>query len=187
MEPRFWTCHWQFRYWRTDVNRENQPIRGSGGNRYTSRGIRGGCGHSAYIVSMSAGHLYLGGRMCVSRIVSRAEAVRIRGTDQLYPADEWLIDDTPEGGTPLHLLRRLAPDVTREIVCIMADGDERGLFFMDDDNLDVQATRGVRELTAASAELLDRIIAITDAMPRDGQLLTVTSAMLGATAAQRPA
>lgn len=178
MEPRFWTCHWQFRYWRPDVNSEGQPIRGSGGNRYTTRGIRGGCGHRAYIVSLSNGQLYLGGRMTVSRIVSRDEAVLIRGTDMLYPADEWLIDDTAEGGTLLHLNRRLAPEVTRQIVCIMADGDERGLFFVDDDNLDVQATRGVRELTAESTDLLDRIIAITDAMPRTGRLLTVTEAML---------
>jgi hypothetical protein len=178
MEPRFWTCHWQFRYWQPEVNTEGQPIRGSGGNRYTTRGIRGGCGHRAYIVSLSDGHLYLGGRMCVSRIVSRDEAVQIRGTDQLYPADEWLIDDTPEGGTPLHLNRRLAPEVTRQIVCIMADGDERGLFFVDDEHLDVQATRGVRELTADSAELLDRIIALTDAMTRTGRLLTVTDPML---------
>ena len=65
MEPRFWTCHWQFRYWRPDVNSEGQPIRGSGGNRYTTRGIRGGRGDRAYIVSLSDGQLYLGGRMTV--------------------------------------------------------------------------------------------------------------------------
>lgn len=177
---RFWACHWQFRYWRPDINREGQPIRGSGGNRYTSRGIVGGRGHSAYIVSIHDGQLYLGGRMTVSRIVSRDEAVRIRGTDQLYPADEWLIDDTAEGGTLLHLRRRLAPAVTRQIRCIMASGEERGLCFVSDAHLDKQATRGVRELTIESAELLDRIIAVTDAMPRTGELVTVTDEMLGA-------
>ncbi|MGL4553489.1 MAG: hypothetical protein ACRC33_20170 [Gemmataceae bacterium] len=139
---RFWTCHWQFRYWRSDVNGEGQPVRSSGGSRYSTRGIRGGEGHKAYIVSLSDGQHYLGGRMTVSRIVSREEAVRIRGTDQLYPSDEWLIDDTPTGGTPLHLRRRLAPAVTRRIRCIMSDGEERGLFFVSETHLDVQATRG---------------------------------------------
>jgi hypothetical protein len=177
MEPRFWTCHWRFQYWRLEVNHEGEPIRGSGGNLYTSRGVRGGCGHRAYIVSINDGQLYFGGRMCVSRIVSRDEAVRIRGTDQLYPADEWLIDDTPKGGTPLHLRRRLAPDLTRQIMCLMADGDERGLCMVGD-NLDPQATRGVRQLTADSAEWLDHILAITDAMPSPRRLLTVTAAML---------
>ncbi len=176
---RFWATHWQFRYWRSDVNREGEPIRGSGGNRYLSRGIRGGDGHKAFIVSLHDGQLYVGGRMTVSRIVSRDQACRVLRNDQLYGAREWLIDDTPEGGTRLHLQRRLAPEVSRQIVCIMAGGGERGLFFVDDANLDVQATRGVRELTRGSAALLDRIIALTDAMPDTGDILTVTPEMLG--------
>jgi HNH endonuclease len=175
---RFWTCHWQFRYWRPDVNNEGGCLRSSGGNLYSKRGIRGGDSHKAYIVSLSDGQLYLGGRMTVSRIVSRDEAVRIRGSDRLFPADEWLIDDTPAGGTPLHLHRRLDPAVTRQVRCIMADGEVRGLFFVSDTHLDVQATRGVRELVAESAELLDRIISITDAMPRTEELVTVSEAMI---------
>jgi hypothetical protein len=174
---RFFTCHWQSRYWRPDCNTPDVPIRAAGSNKFTERGACGGLGHLLYIVSLADGQLYLGGRMRVSRIVSRAEAVRITGSDRLYDASEWVIDD--EGGTPLHLRRRLAPEATRQILCIMASGEERGLFFVDDDNLDVQATRGVRELTAGSARLFDRVIAVTDAMPRDGRLLTVTSAMLG--------
>ncbi len=175
---RFFTCHWQNKYWNPDCNSEGKPIRSSGGNRYTSRGIAGGRGHKAYIVSMLDGQLYLGGRMTVSRIVSREEAVRIRGNDRLYPADEWLIDDTLEGGTSLHLRRRLAPKVAQQIRCILASGEERGLFFVSDTHLDVQATRGVRELTAESAEFLDRIITLTDAMPPDEKLVTVTDEML---------
>jgi hypothetical protein len=97
----------------------------------------------------------------------------------LYDADEWVIDED-RSGTPLHLHRRLAPEVTRQIRCIMADGSERGLLFVDQDTLDVQATRGVRQLAPESAGLLDRIIAVTEAMPRTGRLITVTEAMLSA-------
>lgn len=174
---RYWTCHWQFRLWRDDINREFELIDGSGSNKFRERGVTPG--DFVYIVSLSDGHLYLGGRMPVKRIVSRVEAVRILGTENLYDADEWVIDED-RSGTPLHLHRRLAPEVTRQIQCIMADGSERGLFFVDEDNLDVQATRGVRQLTPESAELFDRIIAVTDAMPRAGRLITVTSSMLSA-------
>lgn len=173
---RFFTCHWQNRYWNTDSNPEGAPLRASGSNRFTQRGARAGKGHVVYVITLSAGQLYLGGRMRVSQIVSREEAVRITGSDRLYPAAEWVIDD--EGGTPLHLHRRLAPAVTRRLRCIMANGDLRGLCFVDDDNLDVQATRGVRELTESTAKFLDQIISLTDAMQNNGEVLTVTPEML---------
>jgi hypothetical protein len=172
----FFTCHWQHRYWVTDVNPEGEPLRAAGSNLFTQRGACGGQGHVVYVISLSAGQLYLGGRMCVSQIVSRDEAVDITGNDNLYDASEWVIDD--DGGTPLHLHRRLAPEVTRRITCIMASGATQGLCFVDANNLDVQATRGVRRLTQESAELLERIIAVTDAMPNEGELLTVTQEML---------
>jgi hypothetical protein len=62
----------------------------------------------------------------------------------------------------------------------MASGEERGLCLVSDTHLDTQATRGVRELTAESAELLGRLIALSDAMPRAGGLVPVTNEMLGA-------
>jgi hypothetical protein len=172
----FFTCHWQKRYWVTEANPEGEPLRAAGSNVFTQRGACGGQRHIVYVITLSDGQLYLGGRMGVSRIVSRDEAVRITESDNLYDASEWVIDDM--GGTPLHLHRRLAPSLTHRIECIMASGAIQGLFFDDPDNLNVQATRGVRRLTPASAELLDRIIAVTDAMPNDGELLTVTPAML---------
>lgn len=172
---RYWTCHWQFRLWRDDVNTEFEPIDGCGSSKFGERGVA--LGDSLYIVSLSDGHLYLGGRMPVKRIVPRAEAVRILRSDTLYDADEWVIDED-KSGTPLHL--HLASEVTRQIAWIMADGSERGLRFVDERNLDVQATRGVRQLTPESAELLDRIIAATDALPRSGRLITVTESMLKA-------
>ena len=172
----FFTCHWQNRYWITEVNPEGEPLRAAGSNLFTQRGVCGGQGHVVYVITLSEGQLYLGGRMRVSRIVARDEAVGITGSDDLYDATEWVIDDA--GGSPLHLHRRLAPTVTRRITCIMASGAEQSLFFVDQANLDVQATRGVRRLTPASAALLDRIITVTDAMPNDGKLLTVTPKMI---------
>ena len=96
---RFWTCHWQFRYWRPDINQEGRPVCSSGSNSFRKRGVS--VGDSVYIVSLSAGQLYLGGRMVVQRIASRAEAVRLWNNDNLYDAEEWIVD-SKESGTLLH-------------------------------------------------------------------------------------
>jgi hypothetical protein len=171
----YWTCHWQFRLWRDDINTEFDLIDGSGSNVFRKRGVAPG--DMVYVISLSEGLLYLGGRMPVKRIVSRAQAVRILGSNTLYEADEWVVDED-RTGTPLHLHRRLAPAVTKQLQWILADGSERGLCFVDRTHLDGQATRGIRRLTPESAELLDQIIAVTDTMPRDGRLITVTESMI---------
>ena len=104
---RFFTCHWRSSLWRPDVNPE-EPIRPAGSSKFTERGVVGGRGHAVYIVSVTDGQFYLGGRMCVSRVVSRGEAVRFTGNHALYDADEWVIDETRNGGTRMHLRRRCA-------------------------------------------------------------------------------
>jgi hypothetical protein len=143
---RFFTCHWRNCYWKDDHNPAWRPLRSAGSNTFTARGVQPGKGHSVYVITIRDGHLYLGGRMCVSRLVSRSQAVQITGSNRLYDASEWIIDDTPEGGTPLHLYRRLAPAVTHRIVYLRSGG-EQGLCFLEDGvNLDGQATRGVVEL-----------------------------------------
>ena len=52
--------------------------------------------------------------------------------------------------------------------------------------MDNQATRGVRELTPESAAMLDRIIKVTDPLPNEGQLLTVTEELLRTGQMQEP-
>jgi hypothetical protein len=138
---RFWMCHWQNCTWRDDVNTEYRPIRGSLGNSFQKRNVS--AGDVAYVISLAEGHLLLGGRMTVSRIVSRNEAVRIFGDDNLYPAEE-----------------------------------SKALCFASATRLNAQTTRRLRELTPESAALLERIIVVTDELPRSRQLITVTEEML---------
>jgi len=114
--------------------------------------------------------------MLVKRIVSRPEAIRLLNTDNLYDAEEWVVD--PERtGTLLHLHRRLSPTVTRQLRFVSKAGP-RPPCFVSDSELDNQATRGLRELTAESAALLDRVIEATDRLPRSDQLLTVTEGLI---------
>lgn len=172
---RFWTFHWQFRLWRDDINTEFEPVCSSGSNSFTKRGVS--VGDTVYVVSLGGGQLYLGGRMIVKRIVSRPEAVRLWNNDDLYDAEEWVVDPE-ESGTPLHLHRRLAPTLTKRLRFVSKSGPKEPCF-VSDAELDNQATRGVRELTPESAALLDRIIEATDRLPRTGQVVMVTDELLG--------
>jgi len=172
---RFWTCHWQNRTWCDEVNGpEYRPVRGSLSNSFQRHGVS--VGDVAYVISLIGGQLFLGGRMTVSRIVSREEALRIYGNDDLYPAKECIIDD--RGGSPLNFHRCLAPAVSRQLQFLSPKGQAKGLCFVSNTHLDTQATRGMRQLTSESAVLLDRIIEITDRLPRSGQLITVSNEML---------
>jgi hypothetical protein len=177
---RFWTCHWQFRSWRDEINKESEPVRSSGSKSFRKRGVS--VGDTVYVVSLAGGQLYLGGCMTVKRIVSRPEAVRLWDNDNLYEADEWVVDPE-ETGTPLNLHRRLAPALTKRLRFKSKTGPKEPCF-VSETELDNQATRGVRELTPESAALLDRIIAFTDRLPRSGQVVTVTDELL---AGGRPA
>ena len=171
---KFWTCHWQFRYWRPDVNGEGQPVRTSGSNRFHERGVSSG--DTVYVVSLGGGQLYLGGRMIVDRVISRDELVRITGRDGFYDASEWVVG-VEGSGTILDLHRRLDPAITKRLRFESKAGPKEP-FFVNDTDLDNQATRGVRELTRGSAVLLDRVIAATEQLPKSGQVLTVTDDLL---------
>lgn len=172
---RYWTFHWQKGSWRTKVNREGPPVRSSGSNMFKKRGVSPG--HVVYVITLADGLLYMGGRMTVERIVSRAEAVRILGNPRLYPAKEWVIG-SEVSGTPLNLHRRLSPALSKRLRFRSPDGKTRGLYFVEDDRLYSQATRGLQELTPESASLLDQILQATDPMGIPDEFLTVTEELL---------
>src|ERR1035438_2226878 len=172
---RFWTSHWQYRLWRTEVNPAFVPLRCSGSNHYRQRGVS--VGDVVYILSIHNGQLYLGGRLPVAKIVSRAQAIRLGGSQNLYDADEWVI--APQGGgTRLHLYRRLEPALSKRLLFASGDGKPKELAFVSASVLDGQTTRNVRELTRESAALLDQIIYATDSLPHTSDPLIVTEAWL---------
>lgn len=139
------TCHWQFKYWIPAHNPPGVPIAAAGSNKFLDRGVKPG--HVLYMVSLSNGLLYLGGRMTVDRIVSRAAAVRILGNEDLYEdADEWALG-SPSAGTPLVLDRLLDPNVTALLRFISPSGEVKHPSLKGPGKLDNQATRSVREVT----------------------------------------
>jgi len=152
-----YTCHWQFKYWKPAHNPPGVPIIAAGSNKFVERGVKPGC--RLYIVSLKGGLLYLGGRMTVDRVVSRSAAIRILGNDNLYDeAEEWALG-IASAGTPLVLDRVLDPEVTAQLRFRSPSGEIKSPFFKSAGILDNQATRGVREVTEQSAQLLEEIIA----------------------------
>lgn len=168
--PRYWTSHWQNKFWVDEVNPEFEPLSCAGSSLFRARGVR--AGDVLYVISLSAGQLLLGGRMTVRDIVTRAEAIRLTKNDQLYEDAKWWALGNPEQGSPLVLRRALHADVSRQLRFVVAKGPPQGLCFVAPAKLDVQTTRGVRRLTPESARLLDRVIAATDLLaPRKSKLV----------------
>ncbi|MBI2375648.1 MAG: HNH endonuclease [Deltaproteobacteria bacterium] len=95
----------------------------------------------------------------------------------MFDATDWIIAEEASG-TPLDLRRQLDPEVTRKLSFISGGGTKPLFFVEGTDRLDVQATRGVRELTPTSARFLDEIIELTDGRPPSDHLLNVNSQML---------
>jgi hypothetical protein len=169
---RYFTFHWQQRSWRPDVNKEGRWLGSSGSNVFLQRGVSRG--DIVYIVSLIDGYLYLGSRLTVSKIVTRPQAVRIIGSRKLYNAKDWIIGE--DGATtPLNLKRRLAAEVTRKL----KHKNGKGFYFKRGaQRLDGQATRGLQEIDAPSAKLLDHIIEITDRHPQKKAAVTVSSRLV---------
>lgn len=161
---RYWTSYWRERNWAANV--EYEPVVASGSDSFRERGVS--VGDAMYIVSQHSGQLLLGGRMTVGRIVSRDQAVRIRKNNDLYDASEWAIGEQGSG-TPLDQHRQLAPEITRQLRFISGTSAmTKALLLVNDRDLDRQTIRGVRELTAESASLLDEIIEMKVLLRSDG-------------------
>jgi 5-methylcytosine-specific restriction endonuclease McrA len=172
---RYWTFHWQNRSWRGDVHVEGSRLRISGSNKFRDRGVS--VGDSVYVITLVDGRLFLGGRMTVGRIVSRASAEKLLGTSNLWDAAEWIIGSEEEG-TPLNLHRQLEPSLTKRLRFRSPDGKTRSLYFESDHRLYGQATRGLQELTEESAMLLERILHVTDLIGIPEEVMTVTEELL---------
>jgi hypothetical protein len=135
-----------------------------------------------YIVSIRDGQLQVGSRLEVEKIVSRASAIRIAKSPNLFEAQEWVIGKK-RSSSRLHLHRQLSPELARHLRFKSA-GKSIPLLFADETKLDVQTTRGIRELTLTSAMLLDLIIERTEKIS-SGDTLAITEEVLWAEHFQR--
>ncbi|MFA6233831.1 MAG: DUF3883 domain-containing protein [Bacteroidota bacterium] len=131
------------------------PVNHTAGSDFSKRGITDG--DTVYIVNVFHGQLVLIGRMVVEgKILNFNQAKKKLGPD-IWQADEHLI--AREGsGTPMFFTRGVDAETVEALRCISARGDEVPLKFEKPEVLDRQTLRAVRELTPASAALLDEVL-----------------------------
>ena len=172
---RFWTCHWQNRFWHDDVNAEYKTVRSSGSNSFRKRGVS--VGDMAFIISLADGQLLLGGRMTIKRSFRGTSAFGF-GTQE--PLSRGRVDHRPRG--IWHSLELASPIVSwRSEAAAIRVAQVRTEELVPQSpkrNWMPKQQRGVRELTPESAALLERIIELTDRFPRSGALITVTEELL---------
>ncbi|MBN1448337.1 MAG: DUF3883 domain-containing protein [Bacteroidetes bacterium] len=155
--PRYFT-----HYWATETcnvfyeeGRSDEPLVHTAGGRFSSAGIESG--DIVYVVSVTKGRLFLIGRMEVLKTATTKEAAEFLGNDDLWEADEHLL--AREGSsTACNYLNAVDPEVVKELRFVSSGNAPIPLKFVDEERLDRQTLRGVRELTAASAGMLDTLL-----------------------------
>lgn len=111
---------------------------------------------------MIQGLLYVGCRLLVDDVVSRREAARRLGTTDLWDATDFVLVKKAEPFLPDRAVPRSVAERLRFV-------PDRPLKFKRPGVLDQQTLRGVRELTAVSARLLDSVLnANSDSAWRSG-------------------
>jgi hypothetical protein len=110
-------------------------------------------------VTRRFGKLYLIGRMEVSRVTSRAEAIKELGPG-IFSADEVVFAKSGTG-TPMHFDSQVPDTITRNLLFEGPTGLTH-LAFEAPGSLDRQTLRGIRKLAAQSAVALDRLIVERD-------------------------
>jgi hypothetical protein len=158
--PRYFT-----HYWKNETCRDHEPDSGEpldyiAGNLFRERGVNES--DVIYVVTVKRGCLFLIGRLTVGQICGPAEAARILGTDDLWPAKEHII---AASATPMRFDIEV-PSEHIEKLLFVASPHSKPPRFTKPAYLDKQTLRSVRELEPASATALDELLPPDTSIPR---------------------
>jgi hypothetical protein len=146
-------------YWSNDTYRQARDDGDAGveslyGNQFRRRGVQ--AGDLVYIVTVLQGRLFLLCKLRVERVCDEDEAAARFGceVDDLDDAAEFVFAAASTAlrfdvEVPLEWVERLR---------FVSQSGSLALKFKAPDRLDEQTLRGVRELTPASAQILDRFL-----------------------------
>jgi hypothetical protein len=145
---RFFTCGWQY----AEARKEpvGEPLGHAAGSRFSSSGIEPG--DFVYIVAVHQGKLYVLGKMQAGKVVTKDEARRLLGVEP-YDAPEHMIANAC---TQAHLTE--VPVTISKELQFLSGSRKKGLTFREEDVLDPQTVRVIRELDAESASQLDELL-----------------------------
>ncbi len=139
---RFFTHGWQYAEARKEP--DGEPLGHAAGSRFSSRGIESG--DFVYVVAVHRG------KMQVGKIVTKDEARRILGMEP-YDAPEHVIARACTRARLTEVPVTVAKDLR-----FISGSRKEGLTFREEDVLDPQTVRVIRELDAESASRLDELL-----------------------------
>lgn len=142
----------EFRWHRDGA--DGMPLRHAASNRFVERGIRPG--DRLYVWSFIKGDLLLIGRMEVDAIVSYPEAVR--RLDSTNFSDQLTDHAIARSATEKRFERVVPLKIIQQLEFMSPDGEINPPKFNSQKRPDPQTFRGVRQLTPASAVLLDKLV-----------------------------
>ena len=145
------TCDWHY-----SNDHAGNAFEHTAGNGFAAKGIV--AGDRIYGFNVFQGALFLIGRMEVKETVSLERARELLG-GEIWEAPEHVIG-VEGSGTPMYFTRQVPWEIVAQLRFVGSNGEEKGLKFVEDEHLDQQTLRTIRELTAASAALLDEFLAL---------------------------
>ena len=150
---RYFTHYWSNQWLEQAAGLEGQPLDHTAGNLFHKRDVQSG--DYVYVISVKEGQLYLIGGLQVERICNFQEAQAERD----YPV--WEADDhilAKEGSETAMSFGQMVPMDVVINLRLLSGAKEVGPKFTKKNRLDQQTFRGVRELTAESAQTFEDLL-----------------------------
>lgn len=152
--PRYFTHYWTNRTWQNLRTEDGHLLNHTADNMFMQRGVQRG--DHVYVVTIIKGQLYLLGKLVIDTIgdVDTIALLLNCRPDELWQARDQII---AAAATPTNSDRRVPLELTEQLR-FQSGTETKGLFFRDPGQLHTQTLRNVRELTPASAQMLDSIL-----------------------------
>lgn len=153
-------------YWRADTvafHMANSGLRAEGFNHTASALLRARgvvSGSRLYGISYLEGQLHVIGRMTVKAVLMTDEAVASLGISDLWDAEDHAIARRSSDTRPLRDDAVLSTVSVENMSFICADGLERPPARNRAGEIDFQTFRNVREISASTAESLDKVLGL---------------------------
>jgi Domain of unknown function (DUF3883) len=154
-------------YWSNDTWKENreyadgEPFEYTAGNQFRKKDVH--VGDTIYGITVSKGDLYVCGKTVVGLVRTKKDAAQRLDP---YPARDHLFASK---ATRMNFYKKVPESVAQRLRCLDAHGS-KPLRFVAPGKLDRQTLRGVRELDARSAPLLDSVLPALSAMAEEQKL-----------------
>ena len=153
--PRYFTHYWSNPTWQQSraFTTDGQLLDHIISNQFLQRGVSPG--DHVYVVTVLHGALYVLVKLRVGAITDQDGAAQALGMPVDSEWDEYILADA---STPMDFDRQVPLPVAEALRFVAGDGEPRPMKFKTTGVIDTQTMRGVRQLTAESAALLDGLL-----------------------------